>query len=138
MIQFYFLSILFNALTGYILAMEAEGSEDSKDAGNGPGLSLRNSTFRLVLGGLTMAAGILKVLSAFQGDIPVLGDIVPAIAGLAGGFILVFEYYDSHSALNTEKSEKLALFLGHNKRWIGFGSIASAALHFLFPSVLFL
>ncbi|MDR2742943.1 MAG: hypothetical protein LBB98_12435 [Treponema sp.] len=136
MIQFYFLSILFNALTGYILGIEQKEDEDSLE--KGIKFSSRNGTFRLVLGVLTMVTGLLKILSASRGDIPVIGDIVPAIVGLVGGFVLIFEYYNSRSALNTEKSEKLARFLDHNKRWIGFIAIASAALHFLFPSVLFL
>jgi uncharacterized membrane-anchored protein len=136
MIQFYFLSILFNALTGYILGVEQKEDEDSLEKGFG--FSFRNDTFRLVLGVLTMVTGLLKLLSATRGDIPVVGDIIPAVAGLAGGFILVFEYYNSRSALSTEKSEKLARFLDQNKRWMGFIAIASAALHFLFPSVLFL
>jgi hypothetical protein len=136
MIQFYFLSILFNALTGYILGIEQKEDEDS--LGKGIGFSFRNDTFRLVLGILTMATGLLKILSASQGDIPIIGDIIPAIVGFGAGFILIFEYYNTRSALNTEKAEKLALFLDHNKRWLGFIALASAALHFLFPSALFL
>jgi hypothetical protein len=81
---------------------------------------------------------LLKLLSSTRGDIPVIGDIVPALVGLGGGFILIFEYYNTRSALNTEKSEKLALFVESNKRWMGFIVLASAALHFLFPGVLFL
>ncbi|MDR0760614.1 MAG: hypothetical protein LBF74_11000 [Treponema sp.] len=136
MIQFYFLSILFNGLTGYILSIEQKEDEDSLEGGIK--LSFRNGTFRLVLGVLTIVTGLLKLLSSTRGDIPVIGDIVPAIVGLGAGFILIFEYYNTRSALNTEKSEKLALFLEHNKRWMGFIALASAALHFLFPSVLFL
>ncbi|MDR0387641.1 MAG: hypothetical protein LBH57_06350, partial [Treponema sp.] len=90
------------------------------------------------LGILTMLTGLLKLLSSTAGDIPVIGDIIPAIAGLGAGFILIFEYYNSRSALNTEKSEKFARSLEHNKRWVGFIAMAAAALHFLFPSVLLL
>jgi uncharacterized membrane-anchored protein len=136
MIQFYFLSILFNAVTGYILSIEQKEDEGSLDTGLK--FSFRNDTFRLVLGILTMLVGLLKLLSATRGDIPVVGDLVPAIVGFGAGFTLIFEYYNSRSALNTEKTDKLALFLEHNKKWIGFIAIASAALHFLFPSVLLL
>jgi hypothetical protein len=136
MIQFYFLSVLFNALTGYILGIEQKEDEDSLE--EGIKFSFRNGTFRLVLGVLTMITGLLKLLSSTRGDIPVIGDIIPAIAGLGAGFILVFEYYNTRSALNTEKSENFVRFLENNKRWMGFIAMASAALHFLFPSVLFL
>jgi uncharacterized membrane-anchored protein len=136
MIQFYFLSILFNAVAGYILSIDRKEDEGSLDTGLK--FSFRNDTFRLVLGILTMVVGLLKLLSSTQGDIPVIGDLIPAVVGFGAGFTLIFEYYNSRSALNTEKTDKLALFLEHNKKWIGFIAIASAALHFLFPSVLLL
>jgi uncharacterized membrane-anchored protein len=136
MIQFYFLSILFNAVTGYILCSERKEDEVSLDMGLK--VSFHSDTFRLILGILTMLTGLLKLLSATQGDIPVIGDLIPAIVGFGAGFILVFEYYNSRSSLNTEKAEKFVLFLEFNKKWMGFIAIASAALHFLFPSVLLL
>jgi hypothetical protein len=136
MIQFYFLSILLNGVTGYILGIEQEENEGSLDTGFK--ISFRNATCRLVLGILAMLTGLLKLLSVTKGDIPVVGDLLPAVVGFAVGFILVFEYYNSRSELSTEKADKLALFLKRNKKWIGFIAIASAALHFLFPSVLLL
>jgi hypothetical protein len=136
MIQFYFLSILLNGVTGYILGIEQEENEGSLDMGFK--ISFRNATFRLVLGILAMLTGLLKLLSVTKGDIPVIGDLLPAVVGLGVGFILVFEYYNSRSELSTEKADKLALFLKNNKKWIGIIAIASAALHFLFPSVLLL
>jgi uncharacterized membrane-anchored protein len=139
MIQFYFLSILFNAVSGYVLGIEQK--EDSSLGGSletGLRFSFRNDTFRLILGVLTMITGLLKLLSATQGDVQVIGDLVPAVVGFGAGFALLFEYYNNRSALNSEKTEKLARFLDHNKKWIGFLALASAALHFLFPSVLFL
>jgi hypothetical protein len=136
MIQFYFLSILLNGVTGYVLGIEQEGDEGSLDTGFK--FSFRNATFRLVLGILAVLTGLLKLLSVTSGDIPVIGDLVPALTGFVVGFILVFEYYNSRSELSTEKADKLALFLKRNRKWIGFIAIASAALHFLFPSVLLL
>jgi uncharacterized membrane-anchored protein len=140
MIQFYFLSILFNAVSGYVLGIEQK-EDSSLAAGSletGLRFSFRNDTFRLILGVLTMITGLLKLLSASQGDVPVVGDLVPAVVGFGAGFTLLFEYYDKKSTLNSEKTEKLGRFLDHNKKWIGFIALASAALHFLFPSVLFL
>jgi hypothetical protein len=137
MIQFYFLSILFNAVVGYLLAMEDRGTDTSSLEASFR-FSVKNETFRLILGILTMLMGLLKILSSVQGDVPVIGDLIPALTGMASGFILAFDYYQGHSSLNEEKSEKLSRILGKNRRWIGFAAMASAALHFLFPSVLFL
>jgi uncharacterized membrane-anchored protein len=136
MIQFYFLSVLFNAAAGYVLVME----EKDRDEGikTGSYFSLDNDTVRLILGILTLVSGLLKLLSVIQGDIPVIGDLLPAVMGLLAGFILIFEYYHTKTELEVKNSEILERILLKNKKWIGFVAIASAILHFLFPSVLFL
>ncbi|MDR1109042.1 MAG: hypothetical protein LBL19_08415 [Spirochaetaceae bacterium] len=136
MIQFYFLSIFFNAVSGYILAMEGPKEEPVVETGSQ--FSLNNETIRLILGILTLVSGLLKLLSATQGDIPVIGDLLPAVFGLLAGFILIFDYYHTKTSVESEKSELIERVLIKNKRWIGFVAIASAVLHFLFPSVLFL
>ncbi|GHV18214.1 hypothetical protein FACS189493_7240 [Spirochaetia bacterium] len=132
--QFYFLSILFNAVSGYLLVNDTD--QESGAAEGDIRLLMRNETFRLILGILTMLMGLLKLLSST--DLPVIGDLIPAVVGLVSGFILIFEYYRRHSTLEPEESEKLTVTLVKNRRWIGFIAIASAALHFLFPSVLLL
>jgi uncharacterized membrane-anchored protein len=136
MIQFYFLSVLFNAAAGYVLVME----EKDRDEGikTGSYFSLDNDTLRLILGILTLVSGLLKLLSAIQGDIPVIGDLLPAVMGLLAGFILIFEYYHTKTELEVKNSEVLERILLKNKKWVGFVAVASAILHFLFPSVLFL
>jgi hypothetical protein len=134
MIQFYFLSILFNAVSGYLLINDTD-QEPGVTEGD-IRLLMRNETLRLILGVLTMLMGLLKLLSST--DLPVIGDLIPSAMGLISGFILIFDYYRRHSTLESEKSEKLSGTIGKNRRWIGFIAIASAALHFLFPSVLLL
>jgi uncharacterized membrane-anchored protein len=99
---------------------------------------LDNETIRLVLGILTLVSGLLKLLSSIQGDIPVIGDLLPAVLGLLAGFILIFDYYRTKTSIGSEKSELIEGIIEKNKRWLGFVTIASAILHFLFPTVLFL
>ncbi|MDR2068766.1 MAG: hypothetical protein LBP71_02740 [Spirochaetaceae bacterium] len=134
MIQFYFLSIVFNAAAGYCLI--TAGEEGTME----PSLrsSLQNETFHLILGILATVTGLLKLLSAVQGDVPVLGDLLPALVGFATGFILLFDYYRSRTTIVSALSERLEGLLSKNKKWIGFLSLAVAGLHFLFPTVLFL
>lgn len=136
MIQIYFLSIFFNVLAGYTLV-----SEDDKNALEiRPGFSLKDETTRLILGILSMVTGVLKLLSSVDGDIPILGDLFPAAAGFAAGFILVYSYYRNRNTVDQEKEnrETFVQILLKNKKIIGFIAIAAAALHFLFPRVLFL
>jgi hypothetical protein len=136
MIQFYFLSILFNGLSGY--ALIAHSDDDAAGPETGFRLSLQNEICRLILGAATILTGLLKILSSLRGDVPVIGDIVPALAGFLAGFILVFEYYRGRSTLEPEHTEKIEQVLIHNKKWIGCFALAAAALHFILPSVLFL
>ncbi|MDR0475256.1 MAG: hypothetical protein LBH43_16485 [Treponema sp.] len=138
MIQIYFLSIFFNVLSGYFLISgEEEGVSELRSK-----LSLsavKDETFKLILGILTMVIGLLKLLSPIEGDIPILGDLVPAAAGFAAGFILVYEYYKGRALEDAgEGIESLSSVLIRNKKIIGFVVIAAAALHFLFPRALFL
>jgi uncharacterized membrane protein HdeD (DUF308 family) len=140
MIQFYFLSILLNGLSGYAL-IRNPGNDDEDTAGaaeTGFRVSLRNEVFRLVLGAAAIITGILKILSSLRGDVPVVGDLVPALAGFLAGFVLVFEYYRGRSTLEPEHTEKIEQVLMHNKKWVGCFALAAAILHFILPSVLFL
>jgi len=135
MLQFYFLSIALNALAGYILITGNEfGVLEFKSS-----FSLKDETLRLVIGILSVVTGILKILSPVEGDIPVVGDLIPALAGLLAGFVLIFEYYRNRSSLETtEHTERIDRILISNKRIIGVLAIIAAALHFLFPKVLLL
>jgi hypothetical protein len=134
MIQFYFLSILLNGLTGYILGFT--GDEPEGTAASVPGFSLNNNTFRLVLGILITLTGLLKLLSPM--DIPIIGDLLPALLALAAGFVLFFGYYRDRSTVDSEKIAGLEESIRRYKKWLGFALLASAGLHFLFPQALFL
>jgi hypothetical protein len=136
MVQFYFLSILLNGLSGYILSVG--GDEPEATIENSIRLSLKNNVFRLVLGILTAVTGLLKLLSPIEGDIPVIGDLIPALLGLAAGFILFFGYYREQSTVESEKINHLDEQIGRYKKWLGFILLASSVLHFLFPQALLL
>ena len=136
MIQIYFLSIFFNVLVGYILI-----SEDDKNTQDyRPGFSLKDETVRLVLGVLSIITGVLKLLSPIEGSIVILGDLLPAAAGLASGFVLVIEYYRSRSTIYGGSENRVGLdsMLINNRKIIGYITIAVAILHFFFPRVVFL
>jgi hypothetical protein len=133
MAQFYFLSIITNALGGFTL-FTARGGEK---AGGTLGI-LANETFRLILGIAAAAVGVLKILSPAAGDVLIVGDLIPALLGFCTGFALIFTYYRSRSSLESEGAEKLESLIAVNQRWVGIAAMVSAALHFLFPSVLLL
>ncbi|MDR2484726.1 MAG: hypothetical protein LBD55_04965 [Treponema sp.] len=138
MMQLYFLSILCNCLTSYILILGDSGEEESIEASLR--FSPRNSTFRLVLGILCAVIGVLKLLSPSMDGIPVLGDLLPALAGLVSGFVLIFGCYRQRAAaLSGEGAlDRFGDFFLRYQKGVGFILLAIAALHFLFPQALLL
>jgi hypothetical protein len=134
--QLYFLSILLNGLTGFMLII---GNVEESSIEKSMKFSLTGSGFRLILGIATVVTGLLKLFSPYMG-VFFLGDLFPGIAGIASGFILVFGFYREHSAkIDSEgKLDKMGdAFLRYRKA-AGFVLLAIALLHFLFPKAIFL
>jgi hypothetical protein len=150
MIQLYFLSILFNAVTGFVLVTDSDDlSLNHQDSEGKAGFSLHNETFRLILGILTAITGILVLLSPYtvliikdgipiSRGIPVIGDLVPSLVGIAAGFSLIWSFYRERSSFAGGKLEHLGETFLKYKKWLGFAVIVIAVLHFLFPQALLL
>lgn len=135
MLQFYFLSIVLNALAAIVLLSDDEGSV-LEFRGN---FSLKDETSKLVIGILLLITGLLKILSPLEGDIPVVGDLFPALSSFLSGAVLIFEFYRNRTSLDlSENSDKINRILISNKKIIGVVAIIAALLHFLFPKVLLL
>ena len=132
MIQIYFMSIVVNVLAGYALI-----AEDKDTPENGLIFLMKDETIILVLGILSLVTGVLKLLSPIEGNIPVLGDFLPAATGLTSGIVLVHEYYMKKSTIGHDPDEKFGFFvlLAENRKIIGYAAITSAILHFLLPKV---
>jgi len=134
MLQFYFLSIVMNLLAGYLLFFgDEKGPLEFKNT-----FPLNAETFRLSVGIISMITGLLKLLSPVEGDLLIIGDIVPAASGLLCGFALVFEYYRNRSTINEQQPEKLENFLSRNRKILGAAALIAAILHFFAPRVLLL
>ncbi len=136
MVQFYLLSVLMNVLAGYsLLAIDTEPKGTKFD---GVREFLKDATIRLVMGILCTTVGFFKLLTVMRGDIPVVGDLVPSLAGVAAGFALLLEFYKSNSSVTTNTLEKIeTVFIGQ-RRIIGIVAIVSGFVHFLFANILFL
>jgi len=124
-----------NALAGYVLI---SGDRDAPMVFKS-GFSIKDETFRLVVGVASALTGLMKILSSVEGDVPIIGDLFPALTGFLAGFILVFEYYRNRTSVEvTERVEKVDRLLVANKKIIGVAALVAAVLHFLFPTVLLL
>lgn len=137
MLQFYFLSILLNAGTGLLLLFASQSQREEGGSAMFPDVAY-DETFRLVLGILTGIVGFFKLLTVVRGDVPVLGDLFPAVAGMAAGFMLLYEFYRARSSVTEESLPPVVMRFIASKRYVGIIAIVSASTHFLFPTVLFL
>jgi len=145
MLQVYLMSVVLNGITGFWFIFGDAGETDSVE--KSMNLSFFGSGFRLTLGILAAIIGILKLLlpvsvkgtSSITG-IPILGDFLPALAGMAGGFILLFGFYREHkTGDDTENGlDRVGDTFLRYKKVGGFTLAAIALLHFLFPSALFI
>jgi hypothetical protein len=133
-VQLYFLSIVFNALSGFALL-----TGDDEEGGSGIDfLFFKNPVTSLVLGVVTILIGVLKLLTVLPGDIPILGDIVPAGASFASGAALLYAYYKSVTPTAPSlPPHPFPVFLT-NRKIVGIVSVVAAVLHFLFPTALLL
>lgn len=168
MLQFYFLSILLNVLAGLVFvytqekdfpesidfsvseeedvnkALEVSDDADSELNPANPkkgilALSfLDDKVFRLVIGILSGLVGVLKLLSPIQFDIAIVGDLIPALAGIAACLSLFVEYYQNNSNVEISLPENLNAIFVEGRKYLGIFCIIAGVLHFIFPRVLFL
>jgi hypothetical protein len=136
MVQFYLLSVIMNIVAGYaLLSFQTEPKGTKFD---GIREFLKDSTIRLVIGILCATVGFFKLLTVMRGDIPVLGDFFPSLAGMAAGLTMLLEFYHANSTVATTTIEKLDAIFISNRRLVGIVAITSGLVHFLFANVLFL
>lgn len=137
MYQLYFLSIIINLAVGIVLAR-------TLIAGKFPALGNfletigEASPFRLAGGIAAAAVGILKLLLVTAGDVLIIGDLVPALAGIIAGIILLSEYFREKTIGLPAWLTHVADFLIAGKPVWGIAAVAAAVLHFFFNQALFL
>ena len=139
MIQFYLLSVMLNVLSGYALA--ARRDESPSAIVRGARLVIADKGLRMALAVLSIAVGVLKLFFALRGDIPVIGDFLPATAGIVVGSALFLDVSDEERLPFMKQGSLAAVvekFLVSYKISIGYAGMLAGLIHFLFPMVLFL
>ena len=149
MIQFYFLGVALNILCGLALLLPEE--PHPRQLLRHAASVLANRRFRIALGILGLLAGLLLVVSPIEGDVPLVGDLVPALTVALAGLVLLLESASAeegqdeaakegppHAEAKPPSSRRRfgALLLGSGKI-IGLFAILAGILHFLFPLELF-
>ncbi len=137
MYQIYFLSILVNLLTGITLSFDRMDERLQLRSLFNPEL-FQHAGFRLTMAIITFVVGFLKLLSVSPGDVPVVGDLLPALAGMVMGFTLFLQYYKDRTTVESSSLTSLDRIFGNNSAIIGTLGIIVAVLHFFLHTVLFL
>ena len=137
MYQIYFLSILLNLLCGITLSFDRMDEKLQLRSLFNPEL-FQHAGFRLTMAVLTFVVGFLKLLSVSPGDVPVVGDLLPALAGLVMGFTLFLQYYRDRTTVESSSMASLDQIFVTKSVIIGTIGIIVAVLHFFLHGVLFL
>ncbi len=132
MVQFYALSVVVNLISGLLLAV---GENEKKTSILIKLKELFDSkATKFSLGLLAVITGLFKILTPTSGDIAVVGDIFPDLAGFALGGILLLDFFRASSDSESEPNKTITIILD-NKRFIGIAGLIAGILHFLMPGV---
>ena len=156
--QFYFLSIVINLLAGVILAGDYLAQRLPWMKSLLPEISSRSSG--VTIGSITAGVGVLKLfVLANPLQTAVVGDLLPALAGIALGGVLIAVALNaedddasggaerpphttkegsSHVVVADGTAEKAVRLAAGYRTPAGLAGIAVAVLHFLFPGSMIL
>ena len=132
MVQFYVLSVLTNMLTGLFLASDSAAKSSLFAQMRA---AMDDKGFKFALGLATLIVGLLKILSPIEGDVPIIGDLLPAASGLFTGGLLLMDFFRDSSDIESEALDKLDSKLLGNRKLFGMGAAVIGFLHFLMPGV---
>lgn len=127
-------------LDGESSSETSEGKKSSR-AGSFKTLAvsfLGDKTLQLVVGILSLLTGLMKLLSPIQYDIPVVGDLIPAVAGIVAGAILLLDWYQERSDVELSLPGPLQVLYTEGRKYVGIFCLISAVLHFIFPRAMIL
>jgi len=133
--QLYLLTVLSTVLTGVVLATDflAKKYESFANDMN----FTRNAGFRLILGIVAFLVGFVNLFKTYEIDIAVIGDLLPSLAGMLGGILLLSDYVSSHKSKSSSESgglaEKVERFSAPYLTIVGVSSMIIGILHAILP-----
>jgi hypothetical protein len=137
MVQFYLLSVLSLILAG---ALAASGFLTERMAALAAlsDLAERRSVATTV-GVFALAVGILKFFLRAPGDgVAVVGDLLPAVAGIVTGGVLLLAQQHRPGERDPELPRSQTQMLVAYRNPIGLAGLLVGLLHFLFPATVIL
>lgn len=134
MYQIYALSIITLILSGVAVSIDGLGARLRLD-NFFSSAGLEKPAFRVITGGITFIVGFLKLLSPAPGDILIIGDLIPALVGMALGVILLLMYYRDRSTVSTDFVDSLDRIFLRNRSLFGGLGMVTALVHFFLHRV---
>jgi hypothetical protein len=135
--QFYLLSVLTTITAGLTLAGDWFAEKVSFLASF---KKLReNRTAQTVLAIITIVVGLVKLVVLSPGEhVPVVGDILPALAGVALGALMLIEVHRLRVEGRSEPLERLSKTVLTYRVPVGIAGAVIGFLHFLVPGAVIL
>lgn len=135
--QFYLLSVVSLVVAGFALAADYLAERISVLRGF---RKIRESrAAEAIVGTFATLAGILKLIFRSPGETtPVAGDLLPALAGIALGMVLLGEVFHQQIAAGGESLEKASRSVLTYRTPIGIAGVLIGLVHFVMPRVVIL
>ena len=135
MFQLYLLTVLTTILAG--LALATGFLSDRFERFSEYTDFMGNTVYRIVLGAVSILIGIINLFPSYTCDIAVLGDLLPSLAGIVTGILLIAEYISSRKSEEVSKTaelaEKVEKFSGPYLTVVGIASVIIGILHAILP-----
>jgi hypothetical protein len=106
MFQLYLLTVLANILAGLTLS-STYFSEKFPQFSDFSGF-MSNQTYRLILAIISIIVGIANIFPTYEGDIVFFGELLPFIAGVTAGILLLVDFVSTRQDLNMGKTAEIA------------------------------
>lgn len=137
MAQIYLLSIMANIIAGLTLSSDYLGKKMALFSGFK--VFRENRVSEIVVGLAAASIGILKLIVRSPGEgIPVVGDLLPALAGIGLGLILLGEAFGHKVESENESIGKASRTALTYRVPVGIGGVVIAILHFFLPAIVLL
>ncbi|WP_024654100.1 hypothetical protein [Borrelia persica] len=138
MLQIYFISVLLNLLGGIILAFPTLRNKLKclMIFDEFVNIINNNNAVRSILGTIFITASIFEIIIPY--DLPIIGNLFPAITLFLIGFILFLNQKMPITLQNNKEYGKFKSFIENNKTLIGILALIIGIIHFLAPKIPFL
>ena len=127
MFQIYFLSVLLNILVGLFLIYENKIQNSN--------FVIQKPLLIMILGFSSIIVGIIKLFVVAQPDIIFIGDLLPAVFGIGGGFCILLNYFLLYGKNEISLKPFVQKIFVDWKKIIGILTLAVGILHFIIPQV---